>query len=242
MADTRSARKTTTSTPAKKTAAAKKTATRARAPRKATAKKTTAPPLSLVKTVPPQPDPNTRRRDFITDAQIYANHAACKAGLPVHRIREWRDHRNQTATRPLRDGSLLHYDHTTRTLTWQAICPMGATHEYVLNSPSTAAAARVHADRCTRPHADLSKVKPLTADELAELGMLQTPTWANPDLAETIVIPLPQQRDRALADALTHSTASTDETQPMSAQAIADGLTARAAAVDTETPKEHPEP
>jgi hypothetical protein len=77
---------------------------------------------------------------------------------------------------------------------------MGATHQYILDTPSTAAAARVHADRCTTPHTDLSKVTPLTADELAELGILHTATWATAD------------------------------TQPLSRQDIAEGLATRAAA------------
>jgi hypothetical protein len=121
---------------------------------------------------------------------------------------------------------------------------MGAIHEYQLASPSIAIAARVHADRCTQPHADLSKVKPLTADELEALGILQTPTWARPALAgepatESIPVPLPDREPRALADHLTRSDSSTTETQPLPEAEIAAGLTARA---DNEIPKEHPEP
>ncbi|WP_329376186.1 hypothetical protein [Streptomyces sp. NBC_01483] len=239
-------RTSTTTAPAKKTAAARKTTTRPA--RKTTAKKTTSRPVSLVK--PPKPisllKPLTARKpEFMTDTQGYATLAALIVGITTVRIRDWHDHLDGTATRRLRDGSHLHYNLPTRTLTWQAVCPMGAIHEYRLTSPSIAIAARVHADRCTQPHADLSKVKPLTADELEALGILQTPTWVRPDLigddfTETKVVPLPDRNPRALADTFAHSDSSTTETQPLSKTEIAAGLAARAA--DTETPKEHPEP
>ncbi|RSN38792.1 hypothetical protein DMH12_37370, partial [Streptomyces sp. WAC 04229] len=83
-----------------------------------------------------------RPRDFMTDTQGFAVLAARLAGITTPHIQAWRDHRDGTATRPLHDGSTLHYTLATRTLRWQAICPMGAIHEYVLTSPSTAAAAR----------------------------------------------------------------------------------------------------
>jgi hypothetical protein len=222
-------------TTAKKTATPAKKTTAARAPRtrKTTTAKKTQPRLSLVKPTPALPP---RPRDFITDAQIYATHTAKKAGIPIHRIREWTDHQDGTATRILTDG-YLHYTHNTRTLTWRATCRMGALHTYILDNPSTAAAARVQAATCEELHADLSTVPPLTADELEAEGLLQTPTWARPDdLAGeiTATIPVP-------ADPVIRATASAAETQPMSKQAIAEGLAARAAA-DTETPKEHPQP
>jgi hypothetical protein len=226
-------------TTAKKTATPAKKTTAARAPRTrktTTAKKTTPARLSLVKPTPPRPERAPRNRDFITDAQIYATHAAKAAGIPVHRIREWTDHQDGTATRILTDG-YLHYTHNTRTLTWRATCRMGALHTYVLDSPSTAAAARVQAATCEELHADLSTVPPLTADELEAEGLLQTPTWARPDdLAGeiTATIPVP-------AEPVIRATASAADTQPMSKQAIAEGLAARAAA-DAEQPKEHPQP
>ncbi|WP_030188272.1 hypothetical protein [Streptomyces violaceorubidus] len=219
---TRTVRTTTKKTPAKKTA--KKTT----APR---TRKQTQPRLSLVKPTPPRP---ARALDFITDAQIYAVHTARQAGLPIHRIRDWRDHRDGTATRPLADGSTLHYTLATRTLRWQAICPMGGIHEYVLTSPSTAAAARVHADRCQQEHADLTTVQPLTPDELAALGIHTGPTWARPLPGEpaTESIPLP-------ARSVARATASAADTQPMSTREIAAGIAARA---DNDQPKEHPQP
>ena len=229
-------------TAAKKAAPAKKT-TASRAPRTrktAAAKKTTTPRLSLVKTLP-VPERPGRRGDFVTDAQIYATHHARQAGIPAHRIRDWRDHRNNTATRPLQDGSLLHYDHTARTLTWQAICRLGATHIYVINSPSTASAARVHIDLCTTLHADLSTIPPFTADDLAALGLLQTPTWARPDLlgeAITETIPIPEEP-------IAKAAASASDTHRMSLDEIAQGLADRAeqhAADNDQAPKEHPQP
>ena len=237
MADTRSARKTSTPRPAKKTAV-KKTA--ARPPRKSTAKKTTTARLSLVK---PRKQLPTRDREFVTDPQIYATHAARKAGLPIHRIRDWTDHADGTATRILQDGT-LHYTHPTRTLTWQATCRMGAVHTYVLDSPSTAASARVQAATCEQAHADLSTIRPLTGGELAQLGLLNTPTWARPDhlageITATIPVPLAGQRDRALGDALAHSTSGVADTQPLSTDDITAGLAARA---DNDQLKEHPQP
>ncbi|MFF7795605.1 hypothetical protein [Streptomyces sp. NPDC007991] len=225
----------TTPAPAKKAAAAKKTT---RAPRKTATKK---PRLSLVKPTPALP---TRPRPFMTDLQGYAVLASRIAGITTPSIRDWHDHHDGTATRALKDGSHLHYDLKTRTLTWQATCPMGAIHVYRLDSPSTAAAARVHADRCCETHATFTHIPRLTPDELTALGVHTGPTWARPDLlgdhiTETIPVPLTDQRERALGDELTHSTTSTDETQPLSAQEIAGSIAARA---DTETPKEHPQP
>ncbi|MFE0207065.1 hypothetical protein [Streptomyces sp. NPDC058985] len=220
-------RKTTAkkTTPSKKTAAKKTTA----GPR---TRKPTQPRLSLVKPTPTRP---TRALDFIADTQIYAVHAARQAGLPTHRIRDWRDHRDGTATRPLTDGSTLHYTHTTRTLRWQATCPMGAVHEYTLTTPSTAAAARVHAARCQQPHADLAAIPPLTPDELADLGILHAPTWAQPVLlgdAITETIPVP-------TGTVARAAASATATQPLSTREIAAGIAARA---DNDTAKEHPQP
>ena len=239
MADTRSARKTSTPRPAKKTTAAKKTA--ARTPRKTTAKKTTTARLSLVK---PRPDLPTRNKPYMTDVQGYATLAARIAGIYTPRITAWTDHGDGTATRPLKDGT-LHYTQDTRALTWQATCRMGAIHTYVLDSPSTAAAARVQAATCQQVHADLTKVRPLTADELAELGLLNTPTWARPDLlgddiTATIPIPLPDQRDRALGDELTHSASGIADTQPLSTEDISAHIAEQLAA-DTETTRKHPD-
>jgi hypothetical protein len=242
MTRTRTAQATdTTQAPAKKTAAKKTAAKRTtaaspRPARKPRTRKATpgAPTLSLVKPRKPLP---TRELPFMTDVQGYATLASRIAGINTLHIRDWRDHRNQTATRRLRDGSILHYNLDTRTLTWQAVCPMGATHAYTLTSPSTAAAARVHADRCNQPHADLSNVKRLTADELEALGLLQTPTWANrlpgEPATESIPVALPAAgRARALGDALTRSAKSTEDTQSIPTIDVA---------ADTEQPKEHPE-
>ena len=228
---------------AAKTTAAGRAPAKPRAPR---TRKATGPVLSLVE---PSKPAEGREKPFMTDAQGFATLAARMVGITTVNIRDWRDHRNGTATRPLRDGSTLHYNLKTRTLTWQAVCRMGAIHQYVLDSHSMACAARLHADACTELHADLSKVPALTTDELEALGLLQTPTWARPDLigdaiTETIPVPLPQPepKPRALADTLAHSDNATDETHPMNLNDIAEGLAARAATADTEPAKEHPQP
>jgi hypothetical protein len=228
-----------TPAPAKKTPTKRATPTkpRTRAPRK------TPPTLSLVKTRTPLP---ARNKPFMTDIQGYATLAARIVGIHTPHIRDWNDHGDHTATRPLQDGT-LHYNQKTRTLTWQATCRMGAVHTYLLDSPSTAAAARIQAATCQQIHADLSTVQRLTTDELEALGLLQTPTWARNDLlgddiTETIPVPLPDRKPRALADQLAHSGSSTDDTHPLSLGDIAEGLAARAQDADTETPKEHPQP
>jgi hypothetical protein len=220
---------------------AKKTAAKKPAPRtRKTAPKKTTPRLSLVNPTPPLA---RRTRPFMADTQGFAFLAARMVGITTGRIRDWRDHRDGTATRPLRDGSTLHYNAHTRTLTWQAVCPMGAIHQYELTSPAVACAARVHADRCTTPHTDLSKIKPLTTSELAELGIPHTPTWARPaipgdePITETIPVPLPDRRDRTLADTLAHSHTTNDDTRPYTADDITAALETSA-----EQPKEHPEP
>lgn len=242
-ARTRTAKATDpTPTPAKKTTAKRTTTAASGPPRKRTPRKPTAgapklslvktPKLSLVKALKPPP---SRNRLFVTDAQIYATHAARTAGLPTHRIREWTDHNDGTATRILNDG-FLHYTHATRTLTWRATCRMGAIHTYVLDSPSTAARARVQAASCEELHADLTKVQPLTGNELEALGLLQIPTWARPDqLAGEITATLPVPEEP-----IHRATASAADTQPIPRDAITAGLAARTA--DTEPAKEHPQP
>lgn len=227
-----------TTSPAKKTTAkktAKKTTPRAR--------KQTQPRLAVVQPTPTRPQLPARPRDFMTDTQGYATLAARIAGITTPHIRDWHDHGDGTATRPLTDGSHLHYTLATRTLRWQAVCPMGAIHEYILTTPSTAAAARVHADRCQQEHTDLTRIPALTSDELAALGIHTGPTWARPDAigdapTQSIPVPLPA-RPRVLGDQLTRTHADTADTQPLSQQEIADTIAARA---DQDQPKEHPQP
>lgn len=226
--------KKTAEAPAKKTTAKRTTAAATRPARKRAPRKNTAgaPKLSLVKTRDELP---VRDKPFMSDAQGLATLAARMVGILTPRITAWTDHPDGTTTRPLQDGT-LHYTQATRTLTWQATCRMGAVHTYLLDSPATAAAARVQAATCTQPHADLSTVQPLTRDELEALGLHTGPTWARPDLlgddiSATIRIPLPTQRERALGDELTRSGAGVDETQPIPTLNP-----------DTEMPKEHPQP
>ena len=236
MTRTRTA-KTADTTPAAKKTAAKKTTTRKATARPARSRTRKATALSLVK--PPKPLP-TRTRDYMTDVQGYATLAARIVGILTPRITAWTDHGDQTATLTLKDGT-LHYNLTTRTLTWQATCLMGAVHTYRLDTPATAAHARVQAATCQDLHADLTTMPPLTANELEALGLLQTPTWARPDLlgediTETIPIP-----DEPVAKA----TASASDTHRMSLDEIAQGLADRAEqhAADTDqAPKEHPQP
>lgn len=235
---TRTAKKTAEA-PAKKTAAKRTTAAATRPASKRQPRKTTAN-ASLVKPRKPLP---VRERDFMTEIQGYATLAARIVGITTPHIRQWVDHQDGTTTRRLLDGT-LHYNQAARTLSWQATCRMGAVHTYPIPTPGAAVQARVLAARCTQLHADLSIVPPLTPDELEALGLLQTPTWARPDLlgddiTETIPVPLPDHRQRALGDALTHSGKAVDDTQPMSTQQIAAHIAEHAA--DLEQTKEHPQ-
>ncbi|MFK0288290.1 hypothetical protein ACIQVL_48635 [Streptomyces sp. NPDC090499] len=241
----RTAKKTTPAQrdAAKKTTPARRAPAKKPATRRPAAKKTAAAPL-------PQRD-----KPFMTDIQAHATIASRLAGITTERIRDWHDHRNGTATRPLHDGSHLHYVLATRTLTWQAICPMGATHTYTLDRPSTAMAARLHTDRCTETHAQFNHLPRLTDTEWAELGIqvttttsiktTTTPSWARPlpdepDTVSTTVLELPAT-PRVLADRLSQTPRTTAaDTQPMSAHDIAASLAARAA--HNETAKEHPQP
>lgn len=250
-ARTRTAKKTAEATDApaspgaKKTATKRVTAAKATAPRTRRTRKSTAK-LSLVNREP-LPVRTRDTDDFMPETHIHATHTARLAGIETRNIRaDWHDHWDGTCTRRLRDGSHLQYNLDTHALTWHTHCPMGAIHVYELVSRAQACAVRLHAAGCNQPHADLSTIEPLTDDERKELGLteIQDRTLARPDLlddiTETIAVPLPEQRERALADTLAHAAGATDDTQPMSRDAITEGLAQRAA--DTEQPKEHPEP
>ncbi|MDR3083692.1 MAG: hypothetical protein LBV60_22715 [Streptomyces sp.] len=211
----------TTTTRTRKTAATTEVKP---APRKAPARKTPAKP----------PTKKIRRKDeWRTDLQGFATCAALHVGIITERIQDWRDHRDGTACRALDDGT-LHYTQSTRALTWQAVCRMGAFHAYPINHGSTTAQARIEAAHCTALHHDLTGVQPLTADELADLGILHTSTWARPDVlgepdTETLtVVPL-QARPRVLADQLARANSAAADTQPIPVLA-------------PEQAKEHPQP
>ncbi|MFD8488690.1 hypothetical protein [Streptomyces sp. NPDC059712] len=136
----------TPSTRTKNTATAKKTAPK-KAPR---TRKTTPPPLTLVN--PPRPRLTRRPTHWMTDLQGYATLAARLAGITTPHIQAWQDHQDGTTTRPLDDGSHLHYTQATRTLRWHTPCPMGAVHEYVLRTPADTDTAQADVADCTRLH------------------------------------------------------------------------------------------
>ena len=118
---------------------------------------------------------------------------------------------------------------------------MGAVHEYRIDDPGMASAARVRAATCPLLHADFSGLKGLTDEELTELGihtgvtLVKQPPGEN-EITKTVPIPIPAQ-ERTLGDQLAHATSATDDTQPLAIAEIADGLTARA---DNDQMKEHP--
>lgn len=235
------AAKEATAKPAARKTASRKTPPAARAKKTATAEQPALPPA--------KPRRHTPSSEFLTEAQIHGHYTARLVGINTLHIRGWRAHADGTASHPLTDGT-LHYDHGTRTLTWQAICRMGAWHAYPIVSRSTATQARIDAAQCEAPHHDFSGVKPLTETEWAALGIRRTPTWAK-DLTgttETLTItvpapaaaPQPEPAPRALGDQFTRSHADTTDTQPMNTREIADHI-ARADN-DLDTAKEHPQP
>jgi hypothetical protein len=209
---TRTPRKTT---PAKKTgkAPAKRPASPAR---KTTAKKAlpkTAPVNTVVDLRHPLP---VRRRVVVgpkltihEQATARAILASAKAQLPIS---AW------TWTGPvarLDDGTVLTHTpphaYTAAQPTFHAAirCPHGAVHAYTIHTAL-----------------DLHRARQITA-----LCDQRTDTAPN--------TPLPNPAVRALGDALTRARSATAETQPLSAQDIAEGLAARA---DNDTAKEHPQP
>jgi hypothetical protein len=213
-ARTNSARKTT---PAKKTAAntpAKKTASPARKPaaKKALPKAAPVNNATVVDFRRPLP---IRRKVFVgpmgvtEQAAIRAALASAAARLPVA-VSAWTGPRAELA-----DGTVLTHTppHATtdRQPTFVATirCPHGAVHAHTIHTAQELHRARILTIQC---------------DQRADTA------------PET---PAPNPAVRALGDGLTRAKSATAETEPMSADAIAAGLAARAA--DTETPKGHPQ-
>lgn len=241
--------------PVKKTAAKKAPArkatgrktTAASRPARPRARKATAPALSLVKeqhdkaTEPPAPTATVvdlryalpvRRRRFVgthTKAQIIEARAAlasATAQLPIPHIL-WLAQIDGRAAARLADGTHLIHTHE-RAPEFTAIlrCPTGGLHTELVTNERDLKAARAITATCTRRHDD--------TDPGAG-----TYDWHK---ATTLGIQkLIPARLSVLNVGLQAAKKATAETQPMSEKEIADGLAARAAAADDETPKEHPE-
>ncbi|MFD7995572.1 hypothetical protein [Streptomyces mexicanus] len=209
---TRTARKQTTVSTAKRTTEKKTTG---RKPAKKALPK--AAPVNSATVVDLRRPLPVRRRIFVgpmgatEQAAIRAALAAAAARLPVP-VRAWTG-----PTAHLTDGTVL--THTPAHATTDqppafhaAIrCPHGAIHAYTIHTAQELERARLLASECDQPV----------------------------DIAPKA--PTPNPAVRALGDALTRARSATADTQAMSADEIA-AVVAAGTPADTETPKEHPQP
>lgn len=227
MTRTRAAKKATQA-PAK-TAAKRTTPAKPRTPRK-----TTTPALSLVKD-DAKPDPAeattqvdhrdplpVRRRLFVgpmgasEQAAVRAALAAAAARLPIP-VRTWNG-----SSAALADGTLLiHNPGPDRHFTAHIACRHGAIHGWPIHTLRDLGEARALTHACERRHSSTAEDKAITHG----------------------VGPVPAPKPPAihfLREGVRRATAAKAETQPLTADAIAEGIAARTP--DTETAKEHPQP
>ena len=215
--------------PAKRTTATKPRTPRARAPRKATA-------LSLVKETHEKATEATgtvvdlryplkpRRKLFVgpmdahEQAGARAALASAMARLPIP-VAAWNG-----PTARLTDGTRITHTDTRLpahnlangqppTFTAHIPCPHGGIHQHTVHTTLDLAEARAVTRICNTPHGGIN------ADQAIRDGVTHTP-----DTQPVLIL---QDAIPRVAD-----------TQPLSTQTIADGLTARAA--DNDTPREHP--
>jgi hypothetical protein len=220
-ARTRTAKKTTT--PAKKTPA-KKTA---RPARKTTAKKAlekTAPVNTIVDLRRPLP---VRRRVFVGPmgatelASVRAALAAASAALPVP-VRSWNGPQAQLA-----DGLLLiHNPGPDRIFTAHIACPHGAIHGWPIRTRDDLTEARAVTRICQTRH-----TAP-TQDGDTRLDWDQAITEGVQPMTQPVV------KVSRLAEGLKTAKKAAADTQGLSRDEIAAGLTHRA---DNDTSKEHPD-
>lgn len=238
-------------TPAKQTPAKKTTARKAAA--KATGNTTTkaATTAARTKPTPAAVKKTTVRPEFITHKMITAHYQARLHGLPTRNIRDWKELPTGVAAIHFPSGARL--DHTPKDdapFHANTPCPGGSIHRQPIRTSTDLANAEKTAKNCTEHAATaaaaniaVTRVTPTTEPAKNANGTerqdhesgRRVPTWDRPDLpgdAITKTIPVP-------AEPVHRATASAADTQPMSKQAITDGLAARA--TDTETAKEHPD-
>lgn len=226
---TRTPRTNTTAKAAAPKAPAKKTTTRKTAatePGKATKKATTT--AARTKTTPAAVKKATAWPEFITHKMINAHYQARLHGLPTRNIRDWRELPAGIAALHFPSGARL--DHTPeQDAPFHALtpCPHGHIHRHPCRTPGDLTQAQQTAKDCTE-HAE-----PGRSGTQVNIAITRVTSSAPVPAPSVTSIPRP------LGDQLTHSTTDTTDTQPLSAQEIADTLTARA---DHEQPKGHPEP
>lgn len=227
-------------------------AKRAASKRQPSALNTTTPALSLVtRKATPDTDPSAtvvdlryalrvRRRNFvgpytqnqIAGARAAQASAALQLPIPVNR---WN---GPTAT--LADGTLLtHNDHPGQNpttvppldFTAHIACSHGAIHAHTVTSVRDLAEARAVTRACGQAHADTTVDDQTVLDWDKAINRGVGPVL-KPKPAVVVQLKEGVRRAKALHD----------DTEPLSLDAIAEGLTARAQDADTETPKEHPQP
>ena len=207
----------TTKASARKTQAKKTKKSAAKTPANTNA----TPGPTLVALHPPV---NVRPRHFVgprgaqEQAAVRAALASAHLRLPIS-VRAWNG-----STAQLADGTLLiHNPSPDRAFTAHIACRHGAIHGWPITSLADLREARGLTHACERRH---------TANTPSDDGIELD--W---DKAITHGIK-PTSR---LGEGLTTAKKSAADTQPLSQQDIAEGLTARTAA-DTDQPKEHPQP
>lgn len=224
------AKKTTAKTAAKRT----DDTTGSRQPR--TRRKDTEPKLSLVKgtetaTIVDLRRPLTvRRRLFVgpmgphEQAAIRAALDAARLHLPIP-VRTWNGSQAQLA-----DGTLLiHNPGPDRYFTAHIACPHGATHGWPITSLTDLKEARAVTRTCQRPHTE-----PTTDDN--DIHQYDWDKAITHGIAPTA--PPKPTAVQFLREGIRRAEATKADTQPLSLDDIAEGLTARAA----DQPKEHPQP
>ena len=236
--------KAPTKTTARKTAAAD--------PGKATKKATTG--AARTKTTPAAVKKATVWPEFITHKMINAHYQARLHDLPTLHIRDWRELADGTAALHFPSGARL--DHTpTEDAPFHANtpCPHGSMHRQPVRTRADLTAAEETAKACTE-HAGSTgtaniavtrvtpALEPAEADGAPERvdDDRHTPTWVqqlpgDDPITKTMVIP---------DESVHQAAASAAETQPMSRDAITEGLAARAAEqpADNDQTREHPQP
>ena len=214
-ASSNTAKTSTSGTAAKKTA---KTASKKALPK--------ATPVNDTTTVDLRPKLPVRRRIFVGPmpptelAAVRAALASARAALPVP-VRAWHGPQAQLA-----DGTLLiHNPGPDRVFTAQIACPHGAIHGWPITTHHDLTEARAVTRICQTPHSKPDPTEDLDWDQAIRAGV--TP------LSQPVV------KVNRLTEGLKAAKKATADTQSLSAQDIADGITARA---DADQPKEHPQP
>lgn len=229
-------RRTTTpgnTAPAKQTAAktpAKKTTTRKAAAKKPTLTVVPDQPATVIDLRKPLKARRGTATGPYTAAQLTearACLASATAQLPVPHLLWLTQPNGQAAARLTDDTLLIHTHHRAPEFTAILRCPTGGLHTELVTNHQDLKAARTITGTCTRRHDD-------TEPEAGGYDWHKAITLGVKKVVPARLSPL-----NAGLQAVKKATA---DTQPLPLDDIAEGLTERATSIDTEEPKEHPEP